>query len=90
MSAVLHLSDLTFSRRSQRLFDHLNLTIRHGDRMGLVGHNGSGKSTLVALIVGAEQPDQGEILAAQRAPPWCGRAVRAAACAGKNPGAGRA
>jgi len=61
MSAVLHLSDLTFSRRSQRLFDHLNLTIRHGDRMGLVGHNGSGKSTLVALIVGAEQPDQGEI-----------------------------
>ena len=49
MSAVLHLSHLTFSRRSQLLFDHLNLTIRHGDRIGLVGHNGSGKSTLVAL-----------------------------------------
>ena len=61
MSAVLHLSHLTFSRRSQLLFDHLNLTIRHGDRIGLVGHNGSGKSTLVALIVGGEQPDQGEI-----------------------------
>ena len=61
MRAVLHLAHLTFSRRSQRLFDHLNLTIRHGDRIGLGGHNGSGKSTLVAVMMGAEQPDQGEI-----------------------------
>lgn len=61
MSVVLHLSNLTFSRRSQPLFANLNLTIRHGDRIGLVGHNGSGKSTLLSLIVGAEQPDQGEI-----------------------------
>ncbi len=61
MSTLLHLANLTFSRRSQPLFDHLNFTIRHGDRIGLVGHNGSGKSTLLSLIVGAEQPDQGEI-----------------------------
>jgi ATP-binding cassette, subfamily F, member 3 len=61
MSVVLHLSNLTFSRRSQPLFDNVNFTIRHGDRIGLVGHNGSGKSTLLSLIVGAEQPDQGEI-----------------------------
>jgi ATPase subunit of ABC transporter with duplicated ATPase domains len=61
MSVLLRLSNLTFSRRSQPLFDHLELTIRHGDRIGLVGHNGSGKSTLLSLIVGAEQPDQGDI-----------------------------
>src|SRR4029450_12248320 len=61
MSALLHLSNLTFSRRSQPLFNHLNFTIRHGDRIGMVGHNGSGKSTLLSLIVGTEQPDQGEI-----------------------------
>ncbi|HEY7491571.1 MAG TPA: ABC-F family ATP-binding cassette domain-containing protein [Candidatus Tectomicrobia bacterium] len=61
MSALLHLSNLTFSRRSQPLFDQLNFTIRPGDRIGLVGHNGSGKSTLLSLIVGTEQPDQGEI-----------------------------
>ena len=61
MSALLHLSNLTFSHRSQPLFDHLNFTIRPGDRIGMVGHNGSGKSTLLSLIVGVEQPDQGEI-----------------------------
>src|SRR5215510_565934 len=61
MSAILHVANLTFSRRSQPLFAHLNFMIRHGDRIGLVGHNGSGKSTLLSLIVGTEQPDQGEI-----------------------------
>ncbi|MCC7014759.1 MAG: ABC-F family ATP-binding cassette domain-containing protein, partial [Planctomycetes bacterium] len=32
-----------------------------GDKVGLVGPNGSGKSTLFRLIVGEEQPDDGEV-----------------------------
>jgi ATP-binding cassette subfamily B protein len=32
------------------LYDHLTLTIRAGERVGLVGHSGSGKSTFVKLI----------------------------------------
>lgn len=61
MSALLQIYNLTFSRQSQTLFENLNLTIRSTDRIGLVGHNGSGKSTLLSLILGTEQPDQGEI-----------------------------
>jgi ATPase subunit of ABC transporter with duplicated ATPase domains len=61
MSALLHVYNLTFSRRSELLFENLNFSIRPGDRIGLVGHNGSGKSTLLALITGSEQPDHGEI-----------------------------
>jgi ATPase subunit of ABC transporter with duplicated ATPase domains len=61
MSVLLRLSNLTFARRSEPLFEKVNFTIRAGDRIGLVGHNGSGKSTLLSLVVGAEQPDAGEI-----------------------------
>jgi ATPase subunit of ABC transporter with duplicated ATPase domains len=61
MSALLHVYNLTISRRSELLFENLNFTIRPGDRIGLVGHNGSGKSTLLSLITSSELPDQGEI-----------------------------
>ena len=33
------------------LLKKLNLTLRHGDRLAIVGHNGSGKTTLLKAIV---------------------------------------
>ncbi|MDJ0912850.1 MAG: ATP-binding cassette domain-containing protein [Desulfobacterales bacterium] len=42
--------------------DQVNLTIRPGEVIGLVGDNGAGKSTLIKILSGAYLPDQGEIL----------------------------
>ena len=39
----------------------LNLELRPGDRLGLVGATGSGKTTLLHLIVGLLLPDEGEV-----------------------------
>lgn len=39
----------------------VNLTVRPGQVVGLLGHNGAGKSTLVNQIVGLLKPDSGEI-----------------------------
>ena len=39
----------------------INLLIRHGERVGLIGANGAGKSVLLRLILGKEQPTSGEI-----------------------------
>nr|WP_186321362.1 ABC-F family ATP-binding cassette domain-containing protein [Bacillus sp. FJAT-22090] len=43
------------------IFQDLSLSIKTGDRLGIVGRNGSGKTTLFKLIAGIEAPDEGSI-----------------------------
>ena len=38
---------------------NINLHLREGDRVGLVGHNGAGKSTLLRLLSGIYEPTRG-------------------------------
>jgi ATP-binding cassette subfamily F protein 3 len=49
----------SFSHRS--ILEEINFLIRHGERVGLIGANGAGKSVLLRLILGREQPTNGEI-----------------------------
>ena len=50
----------------RRLFQHLNLTLSPGVRIGLVGPNGSGKTTLLKILQGEVQPDEGTLRRADR------------------------
>lgn len=45
----------------RRILNDINLTVRPGERIGILGRNGAGKSTLVRLISGAEPPTSGSI-----------------------------
>ncbi|MGF6374776.1 capsular polysaccharide transport system ATP-binding protein [Paraburkholderia sp. RAU6.4a] len=50
------------TRQGQRtILDQVNLTVKRGDKLGILGKNGSGKSTLIRLISGSEQPSAGDI-----------------------------
>ena len=40
----------------------IDLAVREGEALGLVGPSGSGKSTLLSLLLGVERPDRGEVL----------------------------
>jgi len=51
-----------YSRRdAPPVLDRLNLTIRPGERVGLVGRSGAGKSTLVNLLLRFHELEQGAI-----------------------------
>ena len=39
----------------------VNLELKAGDRLGLIGHNGSGKTTLLRALSGAYEPDEGTV-----------------------------
>jgi len=39
--------------------DDVTLHLRHGDRVGLVGHNGAGKTTLLRVLAGIYEPGAG-------------------------------
>lgn len=43
------------------VLDGIDLTIRSGEKIGILGRNGAGKSTLIKILSGAERPTRGEI-----------------------------
>jgi ABC-2 type transport system ATP-binding protein/lipopolysaccharide transport system ATP-binding protein len=48
-------------RITVRGLDDINLTIRDGDRLAIVGHNGAGKTTLLKTLAGVYEPTQGDV-----------------------------
>lgn len=62
---ILEARDLTFEYPGPppvAALQGVNLSLRQGEFVGIVGQNGSGKSTLVRSLVGLLRPRQGEVL----------------------------
>jgi ATP-binding cassette subfamily F protein 3 len=59
---VLEINGVAKSYGNNQILQGVDLLIRHGERVGLIGANGSGKSVLLRLILGMEQPEAGEIV----------------------------
>ncbi|MFD8544368.1 ABC-F family ATP-binding cassette domain-containing protein [Streptomyces sp. NPDC059649] len=62
MPTQISLHDITKSHGERLLLDAVSLSVRPGERVGIVGENGAGKSTLLRLIAGVEQPDEGHVV----------------------------
>lgn len=63
-SYELRLEDVSFTYPGgeKPLFQHLDLTIRPGEKLAVVGLNGAGKTSLVKLLCGFYDPDEGRVL----------------------------
>jgi len=62
VQALLEVKDLSFAYPDgTQALSHINMQIKSGERIALVGHNGSGKTTLVKQLCGLLSPGEGEV-----------------------------
>lgn len=58
---AISVRNVVVSYNGRRVLDGINLDIRRGETMVLLGGSGSGKSTLLRQIIGLEQPQGGQV-----------------------------
>ncbi len=58
---IIEIRDLSFAFGTTPVLDQVNLTIRRGDYVCMVGPNGGGKTTLLRLILGLLTPTRGTV-----------------------------
>lgn len=59
--AILSIRGMCKSFGRNRVLDHINLDVKPGTVMGLMGENGAGKSTMMKCLFGSYQKDEGKI-----------------------------
>jgi phospholipid/cholesterol/gamma-HCH transport system ATP-binding protein len=60
-SDVICVRGLTNSFGEQKVHENLDLDVRRGEILGVVGGSGTGKSVLMRSIIGLQTPDAGEV-----------------------------
>lgn len=59
---TLYLKNVSKTFGSNSALSNVNLTIKPGEILGLLGQNGCGKSTLIKILAGFHEPDPGGML----------------------------
>jgi zinc transport system ATP-binding protein len=63
MDDVVRLKDVDFAYNGISILRKVNLALKGGEFVAVIGPNGGGKTTLLKLIAGLLKPDRGQILA---------------------------
>lgn len=62
MITLKNISKIYETRKGPRtILNDINLEVKKGEKIGILGGNGSGKSTLIRIISGAELPTKGKV-----------------------------
>src|SRR5260370_31169668 len=63
---VISFSNIHKQYGKQLIFVDASFQLNPGEKVGLIGPNGSGKTTLFRMIVGEEEPDEGDVSVPKR------------------------
>lgn len=63
---ILHDVCYQYPRSDRQTVSNVNLTIKKGEKISIIGENGAGKTTLIRLILGLIPPTGGKILIDQK------------------------
>ena len=59
---ILSIQGMSKSFGRNKVLNHINLNVKPGSIMGLMGENGAGKSTMMKCLFGTYQKDEGTII----------------------------
>lgn len=59
--SIISMKNISFAYEDKQILENVNLDIKRGSFMGMVGPNGGGKTTLIKLILGQLKPNNGSI-----------------------------
>jgi ABC transport system ATP-binding/permease protein len=63
---ILELAQVNKGYGERKLINGLTFGMKRGDRVGVIGPNGCGKTTLIRMIMGEEEPDQGNVVVGKK------------------------
>lgn len=61
MREMLKLQNISYEIMNTLIFENINVTVKQGEVIGIIGKNGAGKSTLLQLIKGLISPTKGQL-----------------------------
>jgi zinc transport system ATP-binding protein len=73
--AIIDIQDLEYAYDREAVLEDVNLSVRQGDFMAVIGPNGGGKTTLVKLILGLLAPDRGTVRVDGKSPQKASRCI---------------
>lgn len=60
-NTIIEIKGVSFSYNGQPVLEDVNLTVKRGNFVAMIGPNGGGKTTLLKLLLGLLKPDKGII-----------------------------
>ena len=58
---LINIENVTKSYTERKLFEDASFSLQEGEKVGVIGINGTGKTTLLKMIMGMEEPEEGNI-----------------------------